>query len=65
MEKKNLPKLHLVLLFLSLAGFAAGMRLFLFKFLAVDMLTYAVGTDPECFPAWWCLAAGNRNTAVC
>ena len=58
MEKKGVRSLHLGLLFLSLTGFAAGMRLFLFKFMAVDMLTYAVGIAPECFPAAWCLAAG-------
>ena len=57
MEKKS-RWFHFALLFLSLVGFAAGMRLFLFKFMAVDMLKYAVGLARECFPPAWCLAAG-------
>ena len=46
------------LLFASFAGLAAGFRGFLFQILAVDMLSYQIFSDADCFPVFWCLAAG-------
>ena len=49
---------YVFLLFFSLAGLAAGLRIFLFRIPGISMLTYGIQTDPECFSALWCLLAG-------
>ncbi|MBE6373265.1 MAG: DUF2079 domain-containing protein [Lentisphaerae bacterium] len=46
------------LIFVCLFGLAVALRLYLFKITEVNMFRYQVALNPECFPVFWCAAAG-------
>ena len=46
------------LIFICLIGLAVALRLYLFRITGVNMLLYQVYLNPDCFPVWWCAAAG-------
>ena len=46
------------LIFICLTGLAVALRLYLFRITNVDMLWYQVYLNPDCFPVFWCAAAG-------
>lgn len=49
---------NVVLIYFSLAGLAAALRLYLFKIVSVNMLFYQTVVNPDCLSFCWCFAAG-------